>query len=98
MILVLSTYFYISHTYWAYDGETKKFNPITPAMYKNIMHTMIGYGVGIAFAALFYREACGTAGRGILAGDEGIEIIDIYGEDEENINRNMGVNILFIIL
>lgn len=42
-----------------------------------MQHSLLGYAVGICFAALFYREAAGETSKGILVSEELIGNIDM---------------------
>lgn len=89
MFLTLSSVFYANHNLWNRDGETGEYLPLTPKMYQNLVHSVLGFGVGICFAALYYREAAGQSARGILVGEE------LYGKSDIDhhlpIDYNMGM-------
>lgn len=52
-----------------------------------MIHAILGYGVGVCFSALFYREAAGQSAKGLLAGEE---LIGKFSEDRV-LDINLGM-------
>ena len=58
IILTLSTFFIIVHKNWSIDGEDGSTH-IDKNHYLHLVHSIVGFGVGICFSSLYYRETAG---------------------------------------
>ena len=97
LIFSLSMLLFFTHKHQLNDGEVKgtkkpffffvKKNKgeMTKEQYVGMMHALLGFGVGVCFSALFYREATGQASRGIIAGEELIGKVIGSSRDDEQI-------------
>ena len=58
IIFTLSTFFIIVHKNWNVDGEDGR-EHMEKTHYLHLVHSILGFGVGICFSSLYYRETAG---------------------------------------
>ena len=88
VFLVFTLFIYITHITWNVDPETGEKLLMTIKMFENMTHSVIGYGTGICYASLFYREVTGSCSRGLVIGGELIGKLDRTTEEDRHIDTN----------